>query len=93
MRRVFREEGHAWKRLFPLAALLLLLSAGLSPAGERGVHPGAGGNGAKKDVLLSLRIAEARRKDPSRRYFQSLARRMQLKGTLRRMPSHGKGPR
>ncbi len=94
MIRVHREKGTGWIRTFPVAALLLLLSAGFpSHAGDRNVNPPAGGNGSKKDILLSLKIAEARRKDHSRRYFQSLARRMQLKGTVPRVRIHGKDPR
>lgn len=94
MKRVLRENGHGWIRLFPLAALLILLSVGFpSQAGERNAKPKAGMSGPKKDILLSLKIAEARRKDHSRRYFQSLARRMQLKGFSQPARTHGKGTR
>ncbi len=89
-----REKGTGRVRIFPLAALLLILSTGLpSLAGEKGMKTNTGGNGPKKDILLSLKIAEARRKDHNRRYFQSLARRMRLKGIPPRAQSHGKVPR
>ncbi len=94
MTPVSRKKGTGRMRILPLAALLLLLSTGLpSHAGERDMKTNTGGNGPKKDILLSLKIAEARRKDHSRRYFQSLARRMQHKGTVPRARIHVNGPR
>jgi hypothetical protein len=63
-----------------------------SHAGERDMKTPPGGEGQKKEILLSLKISEARRKETSRRYFQSLARRLHFKKIPLRAQDRGKKP-